>query len=87
MAEYDADTGLVRTDSGRVVDLEALAAEAERGYDVTRLVGRPTLGRGVAVVVPVRFPPELKDAVDARAEGESTSVSEIVRAAVREYLA
>lgn len=83
------------TASGKVLteaELEDLADEAERGYDVDRLShrrrgGRPLLGSGPAVVVPVRLDPELKEAVEARAGAESTSVSEIVREALRRFLA
>lgn len=66
--------------------IQALADEAERGYDTRKFVGRPMIGRAPAVVVPIRFPPELKAEVEARAEQEQTSVSEIVRAALRAYL-
>ena len=42
--------------------------------------------RARAEVVPVRVPPELKAALESRAEAEATSVSEIVRAALRAIL-
>jgi Arc/MetJ-type ribon-helix-helix transcriptional regulator len=78
------------TASGRPLtdaDLHELADEAEDGYDVTSLRARPTRRRGErAEVVPVRMPPELKAEVEQRAEAESTSVSEIVRAALRARL-
>lgn len=61
----------------------ALATEAEGGFDVGSIRSRP---RGRAEVVPVRVPPELKEALEARAEAERTSVSEIVRAALRSLL-
>lgn len=80
-------SGALRTAFGRVLtdaDLDALANEAEAGYNVNSLSDRRRLrARGRAEVVPVRMPPELKDEVEQRAEAESTSVSEIVRAAVR----
>lgn len=82
-----------RTKSGRVLtdaDIEALADEAEAGYDVEHLVkrpGRPRLGSAPAVVVPVRLHADLHGAVKALAEAERTSVSELVRDALREYLA
>lgn len=87
-----ASKSTVRTKSGRSVteaEVEALADEAERGYDVEHLAkqpGRPRLGSAPAVVVPIRMPPDLKADVERRAEAESTSVSEIVRAALRAYL-
>ncbi len=80
----------LRTASGRPLtdaDLHALADEAEDGYNVTSLRARQTRRRGErAEVVPVRMPPELKADVEERAEAESTSVSEIVRAALRARL-
>ncbi len=82
-------TAEMRTVSGRVLsdaEVEALAAGAEAGYDVTAVRERPNR-RGRAEVVPVRMPPELKEAAERRAEAESTSVSEIVREALRARLA
>ena len=83
----------VKTKTGRVVtdaEIEALADEAERGYDVetlkTRRRGRPMLGAGPSEIVPVRLDPELKRAVEARAEAEHRSASEIIREALRRFL-
>lgn len=45
------------------------------------------MGSGPAAVVPIRMDPELKAAVTVRAKIEQTSVSEIVREALRQYLA
>lgn len=70
-------------------DIEALADEAERGYDVKALRrrgGRPLLGSAPAEVVPVRIDPELKAAIDARAAADETSTSEVIREALRRYL-
>lgn len=82
-----ATPGVMRTPSGRVLsdaELGALADEAEGGYDVTALRARPGRRRGErAEVVPVRMPPELKAEVEQRAEAESTSLSEVVRTALR----
>ena len=82
-----------RTKSGKVVtdtDMDAMADEAEKGYDVDTLKarrrGRPLLGSAPAEVVPVRLEPELKEAVDARAAAEHLSTSEIIRRALRKYL-
>jgi type I restriction enzyme, R subunit len=74
----------VRED-GPTADLERLAVEAEAGYSVAAVSPRPR-ARSRAEVVPVRVPPELKAAIEARAEAEATSVSEIVRAALRALL-
>lgn len=72
--------------------LDRMAAEAEAGYDISTLrvrpgPGRPRMGSAPAEVVPIRMDPELKQAVIVRAEIEETSVSEIVREALRQYLA
>jgi predicted HicB family RNase H-like nuclease len=73
-------------------DIEALADEAERGYDLSKAlrvtVGRPALGPtpGASPRVQVRVDPNLADALRARASRENRSVSEIARTALREYL-
>ena len=86
-------TKTYRTASGKVLtdaDIEALADEAEQGYDVealkTRRRGRPMLGSAPAEVVPVRLDPTLKDAVEARAAAEHMTTSEVIREALRRYL-
>lgn len=48
--------------------------------------GRPGLGSAPAEVVPIRLDPELKNAVDPRAEAEHITTSEITRKALRRYL-
>ncbi len=83
-----------RTRSGRVLtdeEIDALSAEvAETDYDVealkTRRRGRPPMGSGPADVVPVRIDPELRAAIEARAEAEHTTTSEIIREAIRRFL-
>jgi len=73
-------------------DIDAMADEAERGYDVDTLLrrrrgGRPPLGSAAASVESVRLDPELKRALLLRAAQEHTSVSEVViRRAIGEYL-
>lgn len=83
---YRTTTGKVLTDS----DIEALADEAEKGYDVeelkTRRRGRPMIGDAPAEVVPVRLDPSLKEAVEARAAADETTTSEIIREALRRFL-
>lgn len=83
----------VKTNTGRVLtdaEIEALADEAERGYHVNQIKarrrGRPMLGSGPSEVVPVRLDPELKRAVEARANAEHRSASEIIREALRHFL-
>jgi hypothetical protein len=83
---YPAKTGKVLTDA----DVEQLADEAEGGYDVgelrSRRRGRPMLGSAPSEVVPVRLDPDLRQAVEARAEAEHTTTSEIIRVALRRFL-
>jgi hypothetical protein len=73
-------------------DIEALADEAERGYDLSKaktvMIGRPSLGAtgGASPRVQVRVDPDLAQALHARAEKEERSVSEIARTALREYI-
>ncbi|HEV3322230.1 MAG TPA: ribbon-helix-helix domain-containing protein [Solirubrobacteraceae bacterium] len=73
-------------------DIEALADEAERGYDLSKatrvMVGRPSLGgpSGVSPRVQVRVDPQLATELKARAREERRSVSEIARIALREYV-
>ena len=73
-------------------EIEALADEAEAGYDIDQLVarrnkrGRPTLGAGPATVESVRLDPELKDQLLLRAERDHTSPSAVIREALRRYL-
>lgn len=70
--------------------VEAMADEAERGYDVEELrqrrSGRPTMGSAAASVESVRLDPELKRELLLRAAQEGKSVSALIRAAVRQYL-
>jgi len=83
-----------RTRSGRTLtdkEIDAIAtAVAETDYDVealkTRRRGRPSMGSGPAEVVPVRIDPELRAAIEARAEAEHTTTSEIIREAIRRFL-
>lgn len=72
-------------------DIGAMAAGAERGYDVDGLLrrrrgGRPPLGSAAASVESVRLDPELKRALLLRAAHERVSVSEVIRRAIGEYL-
>ena len=69
--------------------IQKWADEAERGYDVEVLKkrGRRPIGDGAARVVPVRMDDSLVAAVDQRAEKDGTSRSEIIRSAVRAFVA
>jgi Ribbon-helix-helix protein, copG family len=80
------------TSRGHVIDddtIETLAAEAEAGYDVTKLRrrgGRQLMGTAPAEVVPVRLDPDLRDAIERRAEADHTTASDIIRTAIRQFL-
>lgn len=69
-------------DAAIAADLPSAAAEAETGYD-TKTIRPQHRPKRRAEVVPIRVPPELKERLEARANSEQTSVSEIVRAALR----
>ncbi|HEX5582675.1 hypothetical protein [Gaiella sp.] len=82
------------TRSGAEIDsatADALAVEAERGYDLSkakrRRVGRPSLGRdGTSPRVSFRATPELYRAAKRRAREEGRTVSELARDAVARYV-
>lgn len=69
--------------------ISQLADEAERGYDIAQLRkrGRKPVGDGPGRVVPVRLDDSLLATVDARAEHDHISRSELIRAAIRAYVA
>ena len=83
-----------RTRRGRTLtdeDLDTIATEVEEtDYDIetlkTRRRGRPLMGSGPADVVPVRIDPELRAAIEARAEADHTTTSEVIREALRRFL-
>ncbi|MEA5116474.1 MAG: ribbon-helix-helix protein, CopG family [Propionicimonas sp.] len=71
--------------------IQAWADEAEAGYDLSKLPkprrGRPPVGDGPGVVVPVRLDAATLAALAARAEAEGISTrSDAIRAAVREWI-
>jgi len=83
------------TRAGRPIadtDIEALAAEAEAGYDVDELIarrpkrGRPALGSSPASVESVRLDPELRRELIDRARADATTTSEVIREALRRFL-
>jgi len=83
-----------RTSSGDEITPEiadALAAEAERGYDLSKAkrqrVGRPSLaGRGASPRLSFRTTPDLYRAAQKRAKAEGRSVSDLAREAVARYV-
>lgn len=69
--------------------IEQYLAEAEKGYDLDKLVarrGRPLLGRAPATTFAVRLDPDLRAALDARAERDGVSAAEVLRRALRLFL-
>ncbi len=89
------DRAYGRTRSGKPItdkEIEALAAEAEAGYDVDALLarrgkrGRPALGSAPASVESVRLDPELRGQLLERAKAEGTTTSEVIREALRRFL-
>lgn len=87
-----ATTHGAKRDGSPITDelVEAMADEAERGYDVEGLLqqrrGRRTMGSAAASVESVRLDPELKRDLLMRAAREGTSVSDLIRTAIRQYL-
>jgi Ribbon-helix-helix protein, copG family len=83
---YATKTGRVLTD----VDIEAIADEVGGHVDVETLKprrrGRPPLKTGPADVVPVRLDADLRAAVEARANTDHTTTSDVIREALRRYL-
>ncbi len=73
-------------------EVQALAAEAEAGYDVDELIarrpkrGRPALGSSPASVESVRLDPELREELLQRARTDGTTTSEVIRKALRRFL-
>ena len=82
------ETGAILTDEM----IEALAAEAEEGYDLSGgeivRVGRPPLDGGLSASprLTIRTTPSLLKALHDRAEAEGRSVSEVARSALEEYV-
>lgn len=81
------------TATGRVLadeEIDAIAKAVETqefDVDAIRQRGRPALGPTPSRLVPVRMDSELHDSLRMRAVVEHTTSSEIIRAALRQYLA
>lgn len=84
----------VKTKSGKTLtlgDIEALADEAEAGYDLRSvkgepIPGRPSLGKGVSPRISYRVPERLYAKAKARAKAERRTVSEVAREALERYI-
>ena len=87
MSEHETINGVPVSEE----QIEAWAAEAERGYDVQALKkrgrGRPGRGALPSQVVPVRLTVEELATIDARAKKEHKTRSEIMREALAAYAA
>lgn len=84
----------LRTRSGRVLtdaDIEALADEAERGFDLSKWhhrPGRPSLDASSGKHSPriaVRVPTDLHRRVHERADAEGRNISEVLRDLLEAY--
>lgn len=84
---YRLKSGIIVNDS----DIERMADDvATRDFDLsklTRLPGRPLMGKAIAEVVPVRIEPAIVKSIDRRAKKEGTTRSDIIRQAINSYLA
>ena len=84
---YHMIDGEILTDA----DFERMSDDfATRDFDLsklTRLPGRPLMGKAVAQVVPVRIEPAIVKSIDRRAKKEGTTRSDIIRQAINTYLA
>jgi len=91
MKKTDEDRVIAVTKSGTKITekiADELAAEAERGYDLSlgRRRGRPSLDRGVSPRVTFRITGELQERARERAEREGKSLSELARDALADYV-
>ncbi|MGN6812080.1 MAG: CopG family transcriptional regulator [Thermomicrobiales bacterium] len=84
---------MLKTRTGQVVTeemIEALAREAEAGYDPETLrprrTGRPSLGEGTSPRVQFRVDAATYTLLQARARAEQRDISDIARAALERYL-
>ena len=81
-----------RADGTPITDevVEAMADQAERGYDVEeirrRRGGRPPMGSAASSVESVRLDPELKRDLLLHAAKQGITVSEAIRRAIGQHL-
>ena len=80
--------------NGRVVsnrDLEIMSEKIEHEQfelsQFKRLRGRPRLGKDPSVIVPVRLNADLVDELDLRVNDSGQTRSEVIRLALKNYLA
>ncbi len=86
----------LRSKAGTKLDratVEALAAEAERGYDLGQAKperagpGRPSLEKGLSPRISYRVGESLYARARRKAESEGRTVSEVARDALKRYVA
>lgn len=89
----DREKKIVMTSGGvplTEADLDRLADEAERGYDVSQIKplgpGRPPLGNGASHVIQFRLDPRAYKALQAHIAETGLNTSTIVREALAQYL-
>lgn len=91
MTKKPADTELGEIARRTEADLDDLARQIDKGETpalaVRRGRGQPPIGPEPGEPLRVRLEPESRRAVDERAEAKHTSTSDIVRRAIRQYLA
>jgi uncharacterized protein (DUF4415 family) len=83
---YKTAKGRILTDA----DIEAIADEVatdELAEAIVKRRGRPALGEGPSHLVPVRLDTELLEQLRDRAHHDRRTNSEIIREALRNYLA
>ena len=74
------------------VEIERYAAEAEAGHDVDALIERrgarqlPRLDVEPVAIDAIMLDPALRDELIARASADGTTMSEVIREALRRYL-
>lgn len=70
--------------------LEALAAEAELGYDPATLrprkAGRPSLGSGTSPRIQFRVSPTVYEEAQEQAQAEDRTLSELARTLLEDYV-
>ena len=84
----------LKTKSGKTLtrkDIEAVADEAEAGYDPRTfkpelVPGRPSLGKGVSPRISYRVPERLYSRARAKAKKEGRTLSELAREALERYV-
>ena len=80
--------------SGRVInddEIENLSTKIEHEQfdlsQIKRLRGRPRLGKDPSVIIPVRLDTDLVDELDLRVHDSGQTRSEVIRLALKKYLA